>query len=73
MSFSSEVKEELGKYISRNRHCQIAELAAILHYQGQLARGENGQLQLQILTENPFVLRKRRRHYEYFSSNKIAG
>ena len=58
MSFSSEVKEELGKYISRNYHCQIAELAAILHYQGQLTRGENGQLQLQILTENPFVLRK---------------
>ena len=58
MSFSSEVKEELGKYVSRNRHCQIAELAAILHYQGQLTRGENGQIQLQILTENPFVLRK---------------
>jgi len=58
MSFSSEVKEELGKYISRNRHCQIAELAAILHYQGHLVRDEKGQLQLQILTENPSVLRK---------------
>lgn len=58
MSFSAEVKEELGKYISRNRHCQIAELAAIIHYQGQLIRGENGQIQLQIMTENPFVLRK---------------
>ena len=58
MSFSSEVKEELGKYISRNRHCQIAELAAIIHYQGQLVRGEKGQIQLQILTENPLVLRK---------------
>lgn len=58
MSFSSEVKEELGKYVSRNRHCQIAELAAIIHYQGHLARGEAGQLQLQILTENPLVLRK---------------
>ncbi len=58
MSFSSEVKEELGKYISRNRHCQIAELAAIIHYQGHLVRGDKGQLQLQILTENPSVLRK---------------
>lgn len=58
MSFSAKVKEELGKYISRNRHCQIAELAAIIHYQGQLTRGEKGQLQLQIMTENPFVLRK---------------
>lgn len=58
MSFSSEVKEELGKYVSRNRHCQIAELAAIIHCQGQLIRGNKGQIQLQILTENPFVLRK---------------
>ena len=58
MSFSSEVKEELGKYISRNRHCQIAEFAAIIHFQGHLARGDKGQLQLQILTENPSVLRK---------------
>ena len=58
MSFSSEVKEELGKYVSRNRHCQIAELAAIIHYQGQLTRGEHGQFQLQIMTENPSVLRK---------------
>ncbi|MBR5316259.1 MAG: DNA-binding protein WhiA, partial [Lachnospiraceae bacterium] len=58
MSFSSDVKEELGKYVSRNRHCQIAEMAAIIHYQGQLTRGDSGQLQLQILTENPSVLRK---------------
>lgn len=58
MSFSSEVKEELGKYVSRNRHCQIAELAAIIHYQGHLVRGDKGQLQLQISTENPSVLRK---------------
>ena len=58
MSFSSDVKEELGKYVSRNRHCQIAEFAAIIHYQGQLNRGEDGQLQLQILTENTSVLRK---------------
>ncbi len=58
MSFSAEVKEELGKYVSQARHCQIAELAAILHYQGHLVRGENGKIQLQIVTENPTVLRK---------------
>ena len=58
MSFSSEVKDELGKYVSRNKHCQIAELAAIIHYQGHLTRGDRGQLQLQILTENLSVLRK---------------
>ena len=58
MSFSAQVKEELGKYVSKNRHCQIAELAAIIHYQGHLARGRQGQLQLLIQTENPIVVRK---------------
>ncbi|MBR5596210.1 MAG: DNA-binding protein WhiA [Lachnospiraceae bacterium] len=58
MSFSAEVKEELAKYISSNKHCQIAELSAIIHYQGHLVRGNDGQLQLQITTENPLVLRK---------------
>ena len=32
MSFSSEVKEELFKQVPTARHCQIAELAAILKY-----------------------------------------
>lgn len=58
MSFSSEVKEELEKHISASRHCQIAELAAILHYNGHLARGKKGQVELQILTENPSIVRK---------------
>lgn len=58
MSFSSKVKEELEKHISSSRHCQIAEMAAIIHYQGQLKRGDKGQLQLQITTENVLVLRK---------------
>lgn len=58
MSFSADVKEELGKYVSSAPHCQIAELAAILHYQGHLIRKENGQICLQIVTENPAVLRK---------------
>ena len=58
MSFSAEVKEELGKYISSNKHCMLAELAAILHYQGHLVRGKEGQLQLEITTENVFVFRK---------------
>ena len=58
MSFSAEVKEELAKYVSSNRHCQIAELAAIFHYQGHLVRENDGKLQLQISTENLLVLRK---------------
>ncbi len=30
MSFSSDVKEELAKQISKSRHCQLAELAGII-------------------------------------------
>ena len=42
MSFSGEVKEELSKHISPARHCQIAELAAFMHFCGQYGRDENG-------------------------------
>ncbi|MGN1314290.1 MAG: DNA-binding protein WhiA [Lachnospiraceae bacterium] len=58
MSFSSQVKEELEKHISPGRHCQIAEMAAILHFCGRLTRGEKNRLQLQITTENVSVARK---------------
>ncbi len=34
MSFSGTVKEELLKQVPAARHCQIAELAAILHFCG---------------------------------------
>ena len=58
MSFSYQVKEELEKHTSESRHCQIAELSAIIHYLGSLKRSKRGELQLQISTENLFVLRK---------------
>ena len=32
MSFSSEVKEELEKVVPDSRHCQLEELAAIIHF-----------------------------------------
>lgn len=34
MSFSGEVKEELLKQVGKSRHCQIAELAAIIAFEG---------------------------------------
>ena len=34
MSFSGEVKEELLRQIGRSRHCQIAELAAMIAFEG---------------------------------------
>ena len=36
MSFSSEVKEELSKHLGKSRHCQIAELAALLVFDGKV-------------------------------------
>ena len=36
MSFSGNVKEELSEHWSSARHCQIAELAAILGLCGSL-------------------------------------
>ena len=33
MSFSSEVKEELAKHIGKSRHCQLAELAALIAFE----------------------------------------
>lgn len=58
MSFSSEVKNELAKRISSARHCQIAELAAILHFCGQYGRDENGFYTIGFQTENEAVVRK---------------
>ena len=40
MSFSGEVKEELQKQVAAARHCQIAELASILHFCGSLQAAE---------------------------------
>lgn len=58
MSFSHEVKEELSKHISPARHCQIAELAAILSFSGQYGRTEAGQYMIGFQIENEDVVRK---------------
>ena len=38
MSFSGIVKEELTDYISPARHCQLAELAALIHFGAHLTK-----------------------------------
>lgn len=58
MSFSAKIKEELAKHISQARHCQIAELAAILHFCGQYGMGSDGSLTIGFQTENEAVIRK---------------
>lgn len=58
MSFSSDIKEELAKQISSARHCQIAELAAIMHFCGQYGCDENGNYTIGVQTENASLITK---------------
>lgn len=58
MSFSSTVKGELAQIVNPARHCQIAELAAIIKFCGKIYRDENGQWNIKIQTENRHVARK---------------
>lgn len=58
MSFSHDVKEELAKQVSPARHCQIAELAAMLHFSGQFGRDSEGRYTVGFQTENETVIRK---------------
>ncbi len=55
MSFSGTVKEELAAQISSARHCQLAELAALIHFCGNIC--EDGT-HLCLETENEAVIRK---------------
>lgn len=61
MSFSMQVKEEVLKQLSTARHCRIAELAAIISYQGQVAIygcGDDKRYRLCIHTENVMIASK---------------
>lgn len=57
MSFSLKVKEELVTAIGNARHCQIAELAAIISMCGQVLHKKN-EFIIKITTENIFVAKK---------------
>ena len=58
MSFSSEVKEELAGHVSSSRHCQLAELSAVICFLGRVEMGGKSGIRLGIQTENEAVLRK---------------
>ncbi|MDD3277563.1 MAG: DNA-binding protein WhiA [Lachnospiraceae bacterium] len=58
MSFSSNVKEELSEQLSSARHCQIAELAAIISFCGSVRITESDRFSIRIQTENISVSRK---------------
>lgn len=55
MSFSGNVKEELAAHISLARHCQLAELAALLLFSADTCEGN---MHLRLDTENEAVVRK---------------
>ena len=64
MSFSSKVKEELAKVLPGARHCQLAELAAIVHLGGALSVDDKGKYDVALHSENDAAFRK------YFTLSK---
>jgi hypothetical protein len=63
MSFSSDIKQELTRQISKSRHCQIAELAAIMELEGHIIcrteeTDEKQDYRIELDSENPMVIQK---------------
>ena len=58
MSFSKDVKDELSRQIPNARHCQIAELAAILCFCGKYEHVNESTRTMNVYTENLTVARK---------------
>lgn len=58
MSFSGKVKDELSKQCPVARHCQIAEVAAIISLCGRIGISKNDTYSVRIHTENIAVARK---------------
>lgn len=57
MSFSAGVKRELSEQTDRSRHCNLAELAAILSFEGHV-RSEGKETTLIMDSDNPLVQKK---------------
>ena len=55
MSFSSEVKEELARQHTKSRHCQVAELAAMIMQEGRISVNPPA---LSFDTENVMLIEK---------------
>lgn len=58
MSFSSDVKEELAEVIPQARHCRIAEIAAIMHFAGQIGVEEGGGITVGFNTSGSALIKK---------------
>ncbi|MEE1315236.1 MAG: DNA-binding protein WhiA [Faecalimonas sp.] len=57
-SFSGKIKEELSRHQGSLRHCQLAELAAMISLCGRVEISSRGQYLVKIRTENVSVARK---------------
>lgn len=57
MSFSSNIKEELAVQCPKARHCQLAELAALIGSSGEWNEID-GKISIEIQSENASVVRK---------------
>lgn len=55
MSFSSDVKEELARQHSKAKHCQVAELAAMIMQEGRITMSPPS---LSFVSENPMLMEK---------------
>ena len=62
MSFSGKVKEELLEHYARARHCDIAELSAIVHMAGEFKVGHGGVSALRCIRKI-LELRENALHY----------
>ena len=58
MSFSGKIKEELAQHYAKARHCNLAELSALVHLSGSFEKDGYGRCILKLHTENDGVARK---------------
>ncbi len=58
MSFSGEVKEEIARHSAGARHCQLAELAAIVQLGCHIGKDSNGKTALLFNSDNEALQRK---------------
>lgn len=57
MSFSREVKNELAEHVDKARHCQLAELAAIISHEARVCV-RDGETRLEFQSDNPLTQKK---------------
>ncbi|TCK93485.1 hypothetical protein EDC19_1678 [Natranaerovirga hydrolytica] len=58
MSFSTNVKEEIARHLGHGRHCELAEIAAIINMCGKVNIMSPTEATIKIQTENAAVARK---------------